>query len=88
MTDLPDDVDKYVFYRQQDARELWETGETHLSWQGDARVICDILRANGLQVEHDGDERHRILMRLPKNAHRPRPTFTAAEVKIHESRQM
>jgi hypothetical protein len=38
------------------------------------------MQAAGLEVKHNGDERERILIKLPKNAERPRPTFTEEEL--------
>jgi hypothetical protein len=72
--------DKFVFYHGQDAMDLWETGKTYLCWQGDNKFICDTMQAAGLEVKHNGDERERILIKLPKNADRPRPTFTPDEL--------
>jgi hypothetical protein len=72
--------EKFVFYHDQDAMRLWEKGETYLCWQGDAKFICDMMQAAGLEVEHNGDERERILIKLPKNAERPRPIFADEEL--------
>jgi uncharacterized protein YyaL (SSP411 family) len=82
--EIPDNKkDKYVFYHGQDATDLWETGETYLNWDGDAdhaKFICDTFKAAGLEVEHNGDANTRILIRLPKDAKRPRPSWTNEEL--------
>jgi hypothetical protein len=80
IAEIPDGVEKYVFYHDQDATGLWENGETHLCWRGDPKFICDTLQAAGLEVEHNGDDRTRILIKLPKDAKRPRPTYTLEEL--------
>lgn len=59
----PEEDRKLVFYHQQDAVALRETGTVFLAWSGNGWEIAYALRDAGLQVEWDGDPEKRILVR-------------------------
>jgi Domain of unknown function (DUF6891) len=64
--EIPDEFnDRYVFYHDQDAYDLRESGETYVSWAGDGQEIVEVFRAEGLRVEWDGSRSTRILIGSP-----------------------
>lgn len=61
---VPEDkAETFVFYHRQDADRLAETGETYLTWAGDPTVIRSVFECAGMEVEHDGSESTRILVK-------------------------
>jgi len=62
-------AEKTVFYNKQDADRAWDNNGNvsqfgiHLSWNGDGKEICKVLRDSGLLVEWDGSEDKRILLK-------------------------
>ena len=55
-----DNIDKLVFYQQQDNDDLNEFGECYLAWFGDANEIINILNNNNIVTEWDGKNHSRI----------------------------
>lgn len=56
--------DKYVFWHEQDADFARKNNSLSLAWDGEPNVIIEGLRSAWLDVEWDGDHRHRIVVRL------------------------
>ena len=52
-----------VFYHQQDRQMFERTGTLYLAWSGDGATIVRILKEAGLEVEWDGSESTRILIK-------------------------
>ena len=52
-----------VFYHEQDAEDLDESGECHLAWRGDSAAIVKAMQKHGLTVEWDGSKDSRILVK-------------------------
>lgn len=60
--EVPDGVEKVVFYHNQD-NETKKQGEPfHLAWSGDGREIQRILKKNGVKTKWSGSEDKRILV--------------------------
>lgn len=57
------DAAKAVFYHKQDAADIISRGEVFLAWRGIGGEIVTILRNQGLDVEWDGEENTRILVK-------------------------
>lgn len=55
----------YVFFHKQDAERASKGGPLYLAWGGNGDEIADTLREEGLEVEWDGSDLTRILVRLP-----------------------
>jgi len=55
----------HVFFHDQDADDLKETGRLYLAWGGDGNLIVRVLQEHGLSVEWDGFDDHRILVTGP-----------------------
>lgn len=58
--EIPEGQEKVVFYHNQDAQRLKETGDVHLSWSGDGSEIVKAIEESGLKVEWDGSEGQKI----------------------------
>jgi hypothetical protein len=58
------EAEKAVFYHQQDADDLKETGIIHLAWSGNGKEIVKILKEHGLDVEWEGSDNKRIVVDL------------------------
>ena len=58
------EAEKAVFYHQQDAEDLRDTGSCHLAWSGNGQEIVDVLTENGMDVEWSGSENSRIKITL------------------------
>jgi hypothetical protein len=56
-------ANKAVFYHDQDADDLKETGSVYLCWRGDGEFICKTLNDAGLETEWDGDNTKRIFVK-------------------------
>ena len=64
--EMPDHMtDHAVFYHQQAAESLEETGDCYLTWDGDPKVIRAALEAAGLAVDHDGTHARKFKVSLP-----------------------
>lgn len=61
---IPDDVEKIVFYHDQDLDDLKESGGCYISWAGDGKEIVGVLEKHGLVVEWNGKSSTRIHMQL------------------------
>lgn len=57
------DVDKVVFYNDQDYEHLCEHDEVYISWGGNGQEICDAFEKCDLKVEWNGREDTRILLK-------------------------
>ena len=57
---LPNSVENYTFYHQQDAARINESGGVYLAYGGDALRLCEALRDEGLQVDWGGDRSKRM----------------------------
>ncbi len=57
---IPDNTENYIFYHQQDADMLKNTGGCYLAWAGDANKIIEVMKRNSIKVNWDGDSNHRI----------------------------
>ena len=60
------EAEKAVFYHRQDA-DAWYGKELdsdlYLAWSGDADEICEVLKAQGLEVVHEGGSGKRIAVK-------------------------
>ena len=64
-SEVPDEKDDMaVFYHNQDADDLEESGECHLSWSGDGKLITDILTKHDIKVDWDFDSNTRIKINI------------------------
>lgn len=54
---------KIVFYHSQDATNLRKTGNVYLAWAGDPTEIRKAFECEGFEVEHNGSEAERILIK-------------------------
>lgn len=63
---IPDDSKKAVFYHTQDADDLKDYGNCHLSWRGDGHEIVRILVENGVDATWDGHHTTRIEINIGK----------------------
>lgn len=73
---IPDEYeDKYVFFHDQDAENLYETGSCHLSFAGDGNLIISHMKAAGLDVVWDGDMGKRIKISDSSAVHHPMKDF-------------
>jgi len=62
---VPDDAaENYIFYHEQDADTLRDTGSCYLCFAGDGSFICTTLNKAGIATEWDGSDRSRIRMVL------------------------
>jgi hypothetical protein len=61
-----DAVNKAVFFHDQDADNLIETGECYLCWSGSASFIRSVLEKYNITTTHDGSDDSRIRISLPK----------------------
>ena len=60
--------DKYVFWHSQDAQNAVRDGSLILSWGGDGVEVVEVMRAAGLEVEWDGGNGRRIVVRRRQGA--------------------
>lgn len=64
---LPDHLDKAVFYTEQDRENVDDWGDMvssfYLKWAGNSNEICDTVRRHGLLAIHNGDEAKAIEVR-------------------------
>lgn len=61
--------DKVVFYHAQDAETMndrWGVFESvYLAWAGDCNEIREVFESRGFEVEHDGTNSTRIIVKRP-----------------------
>jgi hypothetical protein len=63
---VPDNqADKVVFYHEQAADDLKDTGECWLSWSGDANEIIKTFETAGVPASWDGDVNKKIKIVQP-----------------------
>lgn len=59
---IPADINKYVFYHNQDNDSLQRTGSTYLSWGGDANEIMSVFNKHDIKTYWNGNDDTRILI--------------------------
>jgi hypothetical protein len=52
-----------VFYHSQDAQGLRKGDDLYLCWSGDGQEIVDVLKNYGLDVEWEGTNNRRIMVK-------------------------
>lgn len=57
---IPEDIDKVVFYHNQDNDNKKQHKPFYISWSGDGNEICSILNKNGVVTEWDKNTNTRI----------------------------
>jgi hypothetical protein len=67
---IPEDkADKVVFYHNQDAKDMldgWGTFHSvYLAWCGNADEIREAFESRGFEIDHDGSEDSRIIVKRP-----------------------
>lgn len=65
LADIPNDVNKFVFYHKQAADELKNCSECHIGWDGDGKEICAVFEKHGITTQWDGDPNRKILITVP-----------------------
>lgn len=60
--EVPDGVEKVVFYHQQDNESKKQGEPFYLAWSGDGHEIQRILKKNGVKTKWSGSEDKRILV--------------------------
>ena len=63
-SEVPDGIEKVVFYHNQDKEDLDKTGSCHLAWSGNGEEIVEVLKSNGIVVEWGGSEKNRIKINI------------------------
>lgn len=58
---IPDNVEKFVYYHDQDAECLQEKDKLYLGWGGNGQEICSTLNKHNIPTEWDGSSETRIL---------------------------
>ena len=64
LSDIPDEVEKFVFTHAQSHDDYLENGETYLNWAGNSLEIKSVLEKHGFIVQHDGSEKTKIFIIL------------------------
>ena len=59
-----EEAEKAVFYHEQDNKDLKENGTCNLAWNGDGKLIVEILEKNGVKVDWNGTDNSRIGIEL------------------------
>ena len=62
---VPERFDKWVFYHEQEAVRLCETGKVWLNWAGDGAQIVEVFRHHELIVEWNGNSERKICVSAP-----------------------
>lgn len=58
--DVPDGVDKVVFYHAQDNADRKKGEPFYVAWSGDGHEICRIFQEAGITTTWEGSEHKRI----------------------------
>ncbi len=56
--------DKLVFYYEHERKKLRENGTVYIKWQGDPKIIMDVLERNGIKNEWNGKKKSAIKIKI------------------------